>query len=105
MLNSTFEMIVCFTTLVIVAFVVICVVLSLIQSEYLIKKSPMYKRGFEHGFTRHEQDILKMAYSHSVCSWKPTGEQKYANGYIAGFMEYEERKCEKWAEAMSKGVY
>ena len=102
MLNSTFEMIVCFTTLVIVAFVVICVALSLIQSEYLIKKSEIYKRGFKHGFTGHDQEILKMAYRYSVCSWKPTDEQKYANGYIAGVLEYEKRKCDKWVEAISK---
>jgi len=102
MLNHTFEMIVCFITLAIVAFVVICVALLLIQSEYLIKKSEIYKRGFEHGFTRHEQTILKIAYRNSGCNWKPTDAQKYSNGYIAGVQKYEKQKCDEWVEAISK---
>ena len=103
MFNNTFEMIIGTILLFIGAGCTIYLIVMVAQEEHLIKKSPVYKRGFEHGFIGHDQDILKMAYRHSVCDWKPTNEQKYSNGYIAGFMEYEKRKCDRWGVANTEG--
>lgn len=105
MFNITLKTIIGAILLFIVAGWTVYLIVVVAQEEHSIKKSPVYKRGFEHGFIGHDQDILKMAYRHSACNFEPTDEQKYSNGYIAGFMKYEKGKCDRWGVAISEGMY
>ena len=50
MVNSTFEMIIGAILLFIGVGWTVYFIVMVAQEEHLIKKSPIYKRGFEHGF-------------------------------------------------------